>query len=64
MSGMNTILRTMKRPTRNLAGTKTIEQKSYIRDYCSDHPLEDYLAAVANLFVSLPIVTNNRPPPR
>ena len=38
---------------KNLASIPIEQQKSVIRRYCNDHPLEDYTDAVMHLYLSL-----------
>ena len=41
---------------RDMTAWSVAAQKAYIRTYCNDHPLEDYLDAVLGLLQSLPEV--------
>jgi hypothetical protein len=52
MSGANIA----KRGTyRDLAAMQVNDQKAYLRRYCDEHPLQDYLRAVMELYLALPL---------
>jgi len=52
MSGLNMALSTGER--KNLAGKPIEEEQSILRQYCNDHPLDDFYRAVYNLYSDLP----------
>jgi hypothetical protein len=56
MSGFNTAFAVAKAATRDLNGLTLEDEKTHIRDYCSTHPLDQYVTAVADLYFSLPLV--------
>jgi hypothetical protein len=50
MSGLNTKQITINGNSQNLNSISDQEQKSFIRRYCNEHPLDDYVSAVLILY--------------
>jgi len=43
-----------KESRRNLDGMNASEEMRYLRNYCSEHPLDEYYKAVVHLYAGLP----------
>jgi hypothetical protein len=56
MTGMNGMFAYAKSSTRDLDGIPVADEKTHLRDYCSTHPLDEYMTAVIDLYFSLPLV--------
>jgi hypothetical protein len=54
MSGLNVAGGASGRDVKDLAGTKTKDEESEIRNYCDQHPMSDLATAVMQLYISLP----------
>ena len=54
MSAINQMQLMENKPSRNLY-SDIDDQKSFLRHYCNENPLEEYYKAVAKLYISLPI---------
>ncbi|MDB5736158.1 MAG: hypothetical protein JWN16_2795 [Alphaproteobacteria bacterium] len=60
-TGLNTSNNVNGRATKDLHATSQLEQKQRIREFCSEHPLEEYLSASTVLWVKLPDVPYKKP---
>ena len=63
LSGLNAILKITGQARRNLDGVTPDEKKQYMRRYCNEHPLDYYIAGAKRLFLSLPVVDQDRAKP-
>ncbi|HUC63779.1 MAG TPA: hypothetical protein VMA53_00030 [Stellaceae bacterium] len=57
MSGLNMAGPHAGREARNLKAITTEEQEARLRAYCDQHPSEDYIDAVIDLYGSLPRIS-------
>jgi hypothetical protein len=60
LSGSNAALIAEGKPFRNLASMDTKDQEAYLRRYCDQHPLGNYIDAVMSLSTNFAMV----PPPQ
>jgi hypothetical protein len=56
MSGLNAAHIAEKQPIRNLGASDISIQQRRIREYCSAHPLDQYVLAVLTVYGGLPVV--------
>jgi hypothetical protein len=54
MTGLNMVAALDKKNIRNMGGEIIQLQQQRIREYCSEHPLDDYMQAVATMYGGLP----------
>jgi hypothetical protein len=63
MSGMNAVLKFNGQARRNLGGVTPEEKKQFVRRFCNAHPLDYYITGAKLLFLSLPVVSEDRAKP-
>lgn len=63
LSGMNAILKLNGQARRDLGGIPSDEKKQYLRRFCNEHPLDYYITGAKRLFLSLPVVDQDRTKP-
>lgn len=63
LSGLNAILKVTGHARRNLDGVTPEEKKEYLRRFCNENPLDYYIAGAKRLFLSLPVVDQDRAKP-
>ena len=52
-----------KRPSSTRFGWHSDEKKQYLRRFCNEHPLDYYITGAKRLFLSLPVVDQDRAKP-
>jgi hypothetical protein len=60
MSGLNAVLKLSDQARHNLDGMTPDEKKQYVRRFCNEHPLDYYITGAKKLFLSLPVLNEDR----